>query len=111
MVGQSMALDGQRHSLLLVQFNSSIASRTFLDYETPAAAMDGVCLLYEKELQFLNPKVPNMTYDISDLYNYIDQLEDLSLLIYQESMHGYVPRNKDWMKKQLHSHLRGQAGS
>ena len=39
----------ESHTLLLVQFNSSVASRTFLDYESLAEAMDGVCGLYEKE--------------------------------------------------------------
>ena len=53
-------MDGQRHCLLLVQFNSGVASRTFLDYDTPGAAMDGVCVLYEKELQVLNPAAKRM---------------------------------------------------
>ena len=27
---------------------------------------------------------------------------------YQESIHGYVARDKQWVKKQLYSHLRAQ---
>ena len=75
-------MESARHTLLLVQFNSNLASRTFLDYESLALAMDGVCALYEKELKVLNPKVVNITYDISDLYSYLDQLADISLLVY-----------------------------
>jgi len=41
-----------------------------------------VCGLYEKELKTLNPQVRNITYDIADLYTYLDQLQDLSCLVY-----------------------------
>ena len=129
------ATDAPRHTLLLLQFNSSISSRTFLDYESIDAAMDGVCHLYEKEvlacarvdlrapsahvprlgscpqLKVLNPKMANITYDISDLFSYLDQVTDISLLIYQEPIHGYLPRNREWVKRQLYTHLRGQAAS
>ena len=71
-----------RHTLLLVQYNHSLASRTFLDFTSLAAALDGVCLLYEKELKALNPSMTNITYDISDLYSYLDQLADIALLVY-----------------------------
>ena len=76
-----MSPSAQRHTVALVQFNTSVASRTFLDYESLPAAMDGVCALYEKELKALNPTVDNITYDIADLYTYLDQLADISLLV------------------------------
>ena len=40
-----------------------------------------MCGLYEKELKTLNPQVRNITYDIADLYTYLDQLNDLSCLV------------------------------
>ena len=126
-----------RHTLLLVQYNHSLASRTCLDFNSLAAALDGVCLLYEKELKALNPSMKNITYDISDLYSYLDQLADVALLVYaarrtrkacrlsqltlvlwpraarvrsfQEPIHAYLPRNKEWVKRQLYTHLQGQA--
>ena len=70
------------HTLLLVQYNLSLGSRTFFDFDSTAAAWDGVCALYEKELKALNPNQKNMTYDVADLYTYIDQLTDISALVY-----------------------------
>ena len=70
-----------RHTLLLVQYNLSASSRTFLDFDSVPAAMDGVCGLYEKELRALNPNQQNITYDIADLYAYVDQLADISCLV------------------------------
>ena len=65
--------------------------------------------MYEEKLKQLNPQVRNITYDISDLYSYVDQLHDVSMLIYQEPIQGYIPRNREWVKKQLYNHLRSQS--
>lgn len=97
-----------RHTILLIQFNNTLGSRTFLDYPTLAAAVDGVCALYEKELKSLNPKAPQITYDVSDLYNFVDALVDISLLVYHEPIHGYLPRDREWVKKTIFSHLKAQ---
>ena len=63
----------------------------------------------EKELKTLNPKVRNITYDIADLYAYLDQLQDLSCLVFNQQMNAYLPRGKDWIKQQVFHHLRRQA--
>lgn len=44
--------------------------------------MDGVVKMYESKLKQLNPNMKNITYDIQELYNYIDSLTDLSALVY-----------------------------
>lgn len=126
---------GQSAVLTMLQFNATQSSRTFFDHETVASALDNICALYEKELKLLNPKVPNITYDIADLYGYLDALHNVSLLMYvwkhalpkivstilmcvrclrlrhryHEPIHGYLPRNKEWIKRQLFTHLKGQA--
>lgn len=42
----------------------------------------GICGLYERKLKDLNPAVRNISYDIMDLYNFIDGLADMSALVY-----------------------------
>ncbi|OIW14401.1 hypothetical protein TanjilG_15755 [Lupinus angustifolius] len=42
---------------------------------------DGICTLYERKLKELNPAIRNLSYDISDLYNFIDGLADMSALV------------------------------
>lgn len=42
----------------------------------------GICGLYERKLKELNPAIRNITYDIADLYNFIDGLADMSALVY-----------------------------
>lgn len=66
--------------IALLQFNATQSSRMFFDHESLAAALDHICALYEKELKLLNPKIANITYDIADLYSYLDALHSISLL-------------------------------
>ena len=41
----------------------------------------GICETFEKRLRDANPSLNNITYDISDLYKYIDALTDMSALV------------------------------
>lgn len=49
-----------------------------------------------------------ITYEITDLYAYIDQMTDMSALVYAPDPNAYIPCNKDWIKKQAYNHLRDQ---
>jgi hypothetical protein len=52
-----------------------------MDFPSVGAAMDAVVKMYEHKLRELNPQVGNITYDISDLYNFIDSIYDISSLV------------------------------
>lgn len=41
----------------------------------------GVCKIYEEHLKKLNPKSVSITYDITQLFDFIDHLADLSCLV------------------------------
>lgn len=101
--------DSGKHTILLLQPTNNKTSRTFMDYETVAGAMDGVCGMFEKELKRLNPNLRNITYDISDLYRYIDNLADLSALVYHPQLNAYIPCNRDWIKQRAFQHLKRMA--
>mmetsp|Transcript_41508 Transcript_41508/g.50310 ORF Transcript_41508/g.50310 Transcript_41508/m.50310 type:complete len:104 (+) Transcript_41508:146-457(+) len=98
-----------KHTIILLQQTPSKASRTFMDYEDIPHAMDGVCQMFEKRLKELNPQVRNITYDIDDLYNYIDQLADMSALVFDPQKNAYLPYNKEYIKKKAFDHLKKQA--
>lgn len=104
----SLALDG-RHTILLMQASRNKATRTYLDYETVSLAMDGLCNLFEKKLRELNPVKRSLTYDVNDLYKFMDDMEDVSALVYDPKIQAYVPCTKDWIKKRCFNHLKRQA--
>ncbi|KAL2629255.1 hypothetical protein R1flu_013941 [Riccia fluitans] len=96
----------QRHTIILMQPITSRATRTFMDFETVPAAMDGICGIYEKKLKELNPNVHNITYDISDLYKFIDSLTDMSALVFDPSINAYIPYDRQWIKQRAFQHLK-----
>eukprot|EP00088_Acartia_fossae_P003004 TRINITY_DN11251_c0_g1_i1.p1 TRINITY_DN11251_c0_g1~~TRINITY_DN11251_c0_g1_i1.p1 ORF type:complete len:104 (-),score=30.15 TRINITY_DN11251_c0_g1_i1:258-569(-) len=97
------------HTILLVQPATKPESRTYTDYESVNECMEGVCKIYEEHLKRKHPEIPSITYDISQLFEFIDQLADLSCLVYQKSTNTYAPYNKEWIKEKIYILLRRQA--
>ncbi|XP_051137489.1 enhancer of rudimentary homolog isoform X2 [Andrographis paniculata] len=95
-----------RHTIILMQTSPHRATRTFMDYDSISQAMDGICGLYERKLRDINPTIRNITYDISDLYNFIDGLADLSALVYDHSIQAYLPYDRQWIKQKTLQHLK-----
>ncbi|KAK9052787.1 hypothetical protein SSX86_029417 [Deinandra increscens subsp. villosa] len=95
-----------KHTIILMQTSQNRASRTFMDYESISQAMDGICALYERKLKNLNPVMRNITYDIQDLYNFMDGLADLSALVYDHSIQAYLPNDREWIRNRMFHHLK-----
>ena len=62
------------HTILLLQANNKPECRTYTDYESVNECMEGVCKIYEEHLKSTNPNLPSITYDISQLFEFIDQV-------------------------------------
>ncbi|RYG94345.1 hypothetical protein EON65_57640 [archaeon] len=56
-------------------------TRSFMDFPSVGAALDAVVKMYEHKLKELNPQVQNITYDINDLYTFLDGLHDICALV------------------------------
>lgn len=95
------------HTILLVQPNRRQDSRSYADFESVNEAMEGICKIYEEQLKKENSSHHSITYDIryiliydviitkfSQLFDYIDNLTDLSVLVYQRASMAYAPYNK-----------------
>lgn len=98
------------HTILLIQPGKP-ETRTYSDYESINEAMEGICILYEEHLKKQNPNTPSITYDISQLFDFIDQLKDLSCLVYKNETNSYSPFSKDWIKEKIYILLRRQAST
>jgi len=90
----------QSHTILLIQPESRPETRTYSDYESVNECMEGkelpllwwinikcftilgICKIYETHLKKLNPNVRSISYDMSELFEFIDHLSDLSCLVY-----------------------------
>lgn len=63
------------HTILLVQPGARPETRTYSDYESVNECMEGVCKIYEEHLKRRNPNTPTITYDISQLFDFLDQVK------------------------------------
>lgn len=98
------------HTVLLVQPSANKWSRTYYDYESVKELVDGVCQLYEQQLRQVNPNARGeIQYDVTDLFNYVDQVPDMSCLVYDSNMRAYRPHDKSWIRDTCLKHLRSQA--
>lgn len=66
---------GYAHTILLIQPSRQPQSRTYSDYESVKECMEGVCQIYEEHLKQKNPNCPKLTYDMSQLFFFIDQVQ------------------------------------
>ncbi|KAF0749843.1 enhancer of rudimentary isoform X2 [Aphis craccivora] len=89
------------HTILLVQLGTSPNSRTYSDYNSVQECMNGICMIYESHLKKLKPRSLYLTYDITELFEFLDQITDLSCLVYQPDAMIYIPFNKEWIKEKL----------
>ena len=96
------------HTILLVQPGHMEEDRTYCDYESISECLEGVCKMYEEHLKISDPITSNITYDISQLFDFIDVLSDLSCLVYPKFSKTYSPYNMDWIKEKIYIMLRKQ---
>jgi hypothetical protein len=68
-----------------------------------------ICKVFEEHLKKRDPTSPSITYDITELFSFVDQLSDLSCLVFQRQTGQYQPNNKDWIKQEIFQLLRKQA--
>ncbi|CAI4223759.1 unnamed protein product [Auanema sp. JU1783] len=96
------------HTILLIQPTARADSRTWSDYETTTECLEGICKIYEEFLKKQNPASASITYDVSNLFEFIDKLSDLSCMVFNMDTATYIPHNKDWLKERIFHMLRNQ---
>lgn len=74
------------HTILLVQPGARPETRTYSDYESVNECMEGVCKIYEEHLKRRNPNTPTITYDISQLFDFLDQVKYISSLTFPKQL-------------------------
>ncbi|GMT31060.1 hypothetical protein PFISCL1PPCAC_22357, partial [Pristionchus fissidentatus] len=97
------------HTILLIQPTNKPESRTWSDYETTTECLEGICKIFEEFLKKQNPTMQSITYDVSHLFEFVDKLSDLSLLVFNKDTASYTPHNKEWIKDRIFQLLRSQA--
>ncbi|XP_037928017.1 enhancer of rudimentary homolog [Teleopsis dalmanni] len=90
--------------LLVDPFNFQ-SGRTFLDYETMDACIEGICRMYEQHLVRLFPTTEVFTYDLRDLFKFMDGFRDFAVLL-RVGTDTFSPHNKEWIKDEIVAYMR-----
>ena len=107
----------QSHTILLIQTADNQLSRTYLDFPSPAQAWDTLTRMFEARLKELTPGVQKITYDVQDLFRYLDNLHDVSVMMcvfffaravggggaLRGSVRGGAPVNSPFPRAPLHA--------
>ena len=92
------------HTILLVQPGIKPETRTYSDYESVNECMEGVCKIYEEHLKRTNPNLPSITYDISQLFDFVDQVHTLLLPLSITFVFFSCPTSPVWSTRSPPTH-------
>ncbi|KAL3316940.1 hypothetical protein Ciccas_004404 [Cichlidogyrus casuarinus] len=100
------------HTILLVQPTANKpGSRTWSEYETLEECLEGICKIYEEHLKKQNSRAPKITYDLQQLFQFLDQLADITCMVLHDETLTYVPHTKAWIKENIYAMLKRQANA
>eukprot|EP00752_Nemacystus_decipiens_P006681 g6008.t1 len=98
------------HTILLVQRDRDTPNtRVYFELPSTQMAMERVVKLYEARLKHVNPGIQHITYDVQDLFGFVDELGDLSALVLDNETGQYAPHGKTWIKDLLYKYFQAQA--
>eukprot|EP01015_Nassula_variabilis_P020272 TRINITY_DN349_c0_g1_i5.p3 TRINITY_DN349_c0_g1~~TRINITY_DN349_c0_g1_i5.p3 ORF type:complete len:104 (-),score=12.97 TRINITY_DN349_c0_g1_i5:176-487(-) len=100
------------HTILLVQFNQEITTKTYMDFERVGEAFECLCDLYQQYKRKSDSSSGGVIqYDLTEVFNYIDHLVDLAILVQNPSSNTYTPHGRDWIKAKMFDYMRKQASN
>lgn len=100
-----------RHTLLLLQKNERVESRTYESFESKEECLTYLCELFEARLQAKQPAAERLQYGADELLAFIGALPDVVCLVESDktTSKAYIPHGKDWVQEQVIKMLRAQA--
>ncbi|KAF7496573.1 Enhancer of rudimentary -like protein [Sarcoptes scabiei] len=96
------------HTIVLFQ-PGKLETRTYWDFESLNDALEYICHIYETHLKQDNPGLLTITYDVSQLFDYLDSLTDLSCMVFQRADNMYAPFPREWIKEKIFIFLKREA--
>ncbi|XP_023163190.1 enhancer of rudimentary homolog [Drosophila hydei] len=97
------------HTVLFVHPTKCPRTRTYSEFKTVQSCLEAVCKIYEEHLKRKCPNMPTITYDIQQLFDFIDSFVDICCLVYQKSTDSYAPHSKEWIKDKIYELFREAA--
>ncbi|KAH8419446.1 hypothetical protein KR222_000201 [Zaprionus bogoriensis] len=94
------------HTILFIHPKRSPLTRTYKEYESIKHCLESISMIYEEHLKRQSPDLPTITYDILQLFDFIDSFVDISCVVYQQSTDSYAPYGREWIKNKIYEQFR-----
>merc|ERR1712039_811452 len=106
---RSVSNDIDCHTIMLVQFREKQSTRTYEEYENFSGAVQGLCQMFEQALKLQATESGSAKYTLEELWEFIDELQDIVVLTLNEQTGEYKPHDREWIKRRVFEGLKGQA--
>lgn len=96
-----MAHSNYQHTILIIQFDKRIVSRTWIDTPSVNDAVEELVQLYEDQVRAQCKNMQpgdQITYTFGELERFINNMDTACCLIMDAATKTYIPRDKDWLK-------------
>eukprot|EP00826_Nyctotherus_ovalis_P038278 TRINITY_DN3578_c0_g2_i5.p1 TRINITY_DN3578_c0_g2~~TRINITY_DN3578_c0_g2_i5.p1 ORF type:complete len:121 (+),score=52.94 TRINITY_DN3578_c0_g2_i5:267-629(+) len=93
--------------ILLVKLIDDENSRFYLDFSNETEALAAITEMYEQVLRKERPDKNRLLYSLSDLIEFVEEIQEMVLLVYEKTHKGFLAHGKSWIKALILS----QAGS
>ncbi|RKP13968.1 enhancer of rudimentary-domain-containing protein [Piptocephalis cylindrospora] len=97
------------HTLLLVQVATGPESRSWSEHDSVTHAIQEIIEAFQTQLKRQNPRARNISYDLDDLFGFIDSHQELCALVYEPTQKAYAPKDRAWLKERASHYLMKQA--
>ena len=83
-------------------------ARTYQFYGSVTKCVEGVCKIYEEHLKRKYPDRSSITYDLSELFEFLDNFYELNCLVFQRETETFAPYTKEWIKEKITNYFKKQ---
>mmetsp|Transcript_461 Transcript_461/g.1374 ORF Transcript_461/g.1374 Transcript_461/m.1374 type:complete len:111 (-) Transcript_461:2662-2994(-) len=81
-------------------------SRLYIGFESVSKAMSALCTRFEARVSELNPGIEAPTYQLEDIYSWIDTMSEMLIFVAEGGPGGsYSMQTRPWIKSRLVQHL------
>jgi hypothetical protein len=86
-------------------------TRTYLDFDTISDALDGLVQIFEQSLRrtaVAQGKIldEHLSYELPELLAFLDNLAELTCMVFNDVQKIYLPHGRDWIKSRLYISLK-----
>jgi len=90
--------------ILLIQFTELPSSKSYIESDNVSQAFETLLQLFEAQLRIQHQDIigtDQITYDYKDIMLFLDELKSCVLLIFDQNLLAFVPKDLEWIKQQI----------